>query len=92
MATYVAKQRPSTMESWQKLSDTTGRGFGGPARKVPGMVSNTTHGYREELPRPTMDTLLTQKPASLDHQNRYFTDNKKMLEEYVVVYDGDKTA
>ncbi len=52
---------------------------------MPGCVSNTYHGYREELPRPTMETLLTQKPASLDYKNRFFQDNKKVLKEYVVL-------
>ena len=53
---------------------------------MPGAVVNTVHGYREELPRPSIETLLTQKPANLDHENRYFSDTKKMLGEFVV-YD-----
>ena len=53
---------------------------------MPGCVSNTFHGYKEDLPRPTMDTLLTQNPASLDHKNRFFEDTKKKLQE-TLVYD-----
>ena len=53
---------------------------------MPGSVSNTYHGYKEDMPRPDVQTLLTQKPSSLDHQNRFFEDNKKRLNK-MLVYD-----
>ena len=74
------------MQQWQKVSDTTGRGFGEIARKMPGCVSNTYHGYKEDLPRPNMQTLLTQNPKNLDHENRFFEDNKKRMNA-MLVYD-----
>ncbi len=53
---------------------------------MPGTVSNTYHGYKEDMPRPDVQTLLTQNPPSLDHKNRFFEDNKKRLNK-MLVYD-----
>jgi len=33
-----------------------------------------------------MNTLLTQNPASLDHENRFYEDNKKRMSS-MLVYD-----
>ena len=30
-----------------------------------------------------MQTILTQKALNLDHENRFFDDNKKLLEKYM---------
>ena len=38
------------------------------------------------LPKPSMATLLTQNPASLDHDNRFFEDNKSKLQD-MMMYD-----
>jgi len=61
---------------------------------MPGSVSNTYHGYRESLPRPNMDTLLTQTTSSLDHDNRFFEDNKKRMGATLVydVVDAEQPA
>ena len=81
----MPKQRPSDAKNWQKVSDTTGRGYGYAAqRQTPGCVSNAK--AREQLPRPTMETLLTQNAASLDHENRFFEDTRKRMGE-MLVYD-----
>ena len=85
-ATYVPKRKTTRLEQWQKVSDTTGRGFGDVVRQMPGAVSNTYHGYREEMPRPTMATLTTQNPKSLDAANRFFEDNKRRMQA-IAMYD-----
>ena len=85
VASYVPKQRPSNIKTWQKVSDTTGRGYcDAKNRHTPGCVCNQR--ARESMPKPNMDTLLTQNPASLDHSNRFFEDNKKKLNA-ALVYD-----
>ena len=39
-----------------------------------------------------MATLLTQNPASLDHKNRFFEDNKAKMQEMMVFdYAGERT-
>lgn len=85
-ATYVPKKRTTRVEAWQKVSDTTGRGFGEPARKVPGCVKGTFHGFKESLPRPNMNTILTQNAPNLDNENRFYEDNKKRMNS-MLVYD-----
>ena len=61
------------------MTDTTGRGYGAADRKVAGTVSNMN--TRSELPKPDMQSLLTQEPSNLDHRNRFFEDQKKKLKE-----------
>jgi len=39
-ATYVPKARPVPTKTWQKVSDTTGRGYGAAKPKTPGCISN----------------------------------------------------
>ena len=69
------------MKQWQKVSDTTGRGFGEVTRKVPGCEAN----YNDGLPRPTMKTITTQNPKSLDHDNRFFEDSKRRMNEMLAL-------
>ena len=68
------------MKVWQKVSDTTGRGYGSSSKKgtpfAPG-VSNETAKYG--LPRPTMETITNQNAADLDIQNRFYQDNLHTL-------------
>ena len=62
----------------------TGRGFKPERRKVPGSVPGTVHGFKEELPRPNMSTLMNQNPNSLNSDLRFFEDTKKRLNKTVV--------
>ena len=51
-ATYVPKQRPQTKQTWQKVTDTTGRGYGPANKKETGTVSNMN--TKSQLPKPDM--------------------------------------
>jgi len=51
---------------------------------MPGCVANTLHSYKEDMPRPTLSTLLTQNSKSLDHENRFFEDTKKRMNETLI--------
>lgn len=66
------------------MSDKTGRGFKSESSKLSASVSNVN--TKDQLPRPTMETITTQKPHDLDHENRFFADNLKTTEVF-----GDKT-
>ena len=86
----MPKQRPNSVKYWQKVSDTTGRGYGHASKpKTPGTVSNVK--AREQLPRPTMATITTQNPSSLDHSNRFYDDNRRKLEEMVAYGEPEYT-
>ena len=61
------------------------------ARRVPGSAKGTLHGFKEQLPKPTLETLLTQNPASLDHENRFYEDNKRKIAS-VLIYDDQAKA
>lgn len=77
-ATYVPKQRAAPKFCWQQVSDKTGRGFKPDASQQSGTVANQS--TREQLPRPTMATITTQKSHNLDHNNRFFEDNLNVVE------------
>ena len=48
---YVPKQKPQAKNSWQKVSDKTGRGFTQCPKQQPGHVANEN--TNQQLPRPT---------------------------------------
>ena len=79
-ATYVPKQKPKPTQQWQKVTDTTGRGFGEAQKKVPGDVSNFK--TKQHMPNPSMNDICTQAHNSLDTGNRFFVDNKKALDKF----------
>jgi len=66
------------------VTDTTGRGYGPANKKETGTVSNMN--TKSQLPKPDMQSLLTQEPTNLDHRNRFFEDTRKKLNE-MVEYD-----
>lgn len=54
------------------------------------MVSNLK--TREQLPRPSMASLLTQEPKDLDHANRFFEDARQKMENTLEYDPYYKTA
>jgi hypothetical protein len=89
----VPKNRPIKRQSWQKVSDTTGRGFGylqnagKPFSK--GVVNEKT---KERLPKPTMKTITIQNEPDLDHRNRFFRDNLMAMTETKLLVTAKEEA
>lgn len=47
---------------------------------MPGSVSNQN--TNQQLPKPTMATITKQNMPDLDHNNRFFDDNKKFAQKF----------
>jgi len=75
---YLPKTRSSKTQSWQKVSDKTGRGYESESSQLPGSVSNVN----QKAPRPTMETITKQNMPDLDHNNRFFDDNLRLAHKF----------
>jgi len=62
------------------VTDTSGRGFGYANRQVAGCVSNQK--TKTLLPKPDLNTVVTQGIKNLDTKNRFFRDNYKTLQKF----------
>jgi hypothetical protein len=87
----VPKHKPTKTQNWQKVSDTTGRGFGDPLNAGKPFSKGVSN-YKDRMPRPTMKTITTANQPDLDLKNRFYRDNLSAMTETKVMITAKQEA